>query len=227
MADPKIDEIQVEKHDEKHVDDVGHDKVADVFIDEALAGTELEHQLGTGEALKAYWKGVVLVTMVSMTIVMRGFDASVGPAFFGLPAFQKRFGEPVDGHGYQIRPAWQSAIGISCTVGQVIGSIISAYPMEHFGRKRTLAVCLICTSAIVPMEAFAPSIQVLVAGEYLAGFVLGFYQVLIPTYSSELLPNALRPYLAAYINACYNIGGLIIAGVTAGFATWDSEWAYK
>ena len=225
MADPKIEDIRVE-HDEKH-DDVVPDKAADVFIDEALAGTEIEHQLGLMEAARAYWKGVVLVLLIELVIVMRGFDASVAPSFFGLPAFQKRFGHPVEGHGYQIRPAWQSAIGVSVTVGQVIGSIISAYPMEYFGRKPTLAVCLVLTSAIIPMEAFAPSIEVLVAGEYLAGFVLGFYQVLIPTYSSELLPNALRPYLAAYINACYNIGGLIIAGVTAGFATWDSPWAYK
>ena len=207
-----------------------HDGVGDFdkeLVEDAMGGTDIEHKLGTLEACRIYWKGVTLVSLLTLTIIMRGYDASVANSFFALPAFQNRFGKPVPGHGNQVQAKWQSALSIATTVGQVFGSIVASYPMEWFGRRKTLAVYLCLTTAIIPMQAFAPSIEVLVAGEYIGGFILGCYQVLIPTYSSELLPNVLRPYLAAAINAAYNAGGLIIAGVTAGFDTWDSEWAYK
>jgi SP family general alpha glucoside:H+ symporter-like MFS transporter len=201
-----------------------HDKE---LIDQALGGTDIEHNLGTLEAVRIYWKGVLLVSLLTLTIIMRGYDASVAPSFFALPAFQDRFGDPVPGHGNQVPARWQSALGIATTVGQVPGSIFASYPMDWFGRKRTLAVYLCLTAAVIPMQVFAPSIEVLVAGEYIGGFLLGAYQVLIPTYSSELLPTVLRPYLAGAINSAYVAGGLIIAGITAGVDTWDSDWAYK
>ena len=213
---------------DKTLDQQEHEMVQDkVLIDQAMGGTDIEHNLGTMEALRIYWKGVLLVTLMTLTIVMRGYDASVAPSFSALPSFQNRFGTPVPGHGNQVPARWQSALGIATTVGQVPGSILATYPMEYFGRKKTLIVYLCLTAAIIPMQTFAPSIGVLVAGEYIGGLILGSYQVLIPTYSSELLPVVLRPYLAGAINSAYCIGGLIMAGVTAGFDTWDSEWAYK
>lgn len=206
---------------------VQHVEKMDLLVDMAQGGTEIEHSLGTLEATRIYWKAVVLTVLITLTIVMRGYDASVANSFFGLPAFRNRFGYNVPGHGKQIPAAWQSTLGIANTVGQVFGSILIVWPMEWWGRRRVLAVCLLCTSGIVAMEAFAPSIQVLTAAEYIMGFIAGSYQVLIPTYSAELLPTSLRPYLAAYINANYGIGALIIAGVTDGFDNWTTEWGYK
>lgn len=207
---------------------VGHHVAkAEILADMAQEGTELEHSLGTLEAVRIYWKAVTLCVLLALTIIMRGYDASVCTNFFGLPAFRNRFGYPVPGHGNQIPASWQSALGVATTVGQVFGSTLITYPLEWWGRKRVLVVCLLLTSAVVPMETFAPNIHVLTAGEYIMGFIAGSYQVLIPTYLAELLPTVLRPYLAAYINANYNMGGFLIAGVTAGFDNWVGEWAYK
>ncbi|ORX37012.1 general substrate transporter [Kockovaella imperatae] len=204
-----------------------HEPKTDQLIDEALGGNAIEHDLSTLEALRIYKRGVALVALITLTIIMRGYDASVAPTFFALPAFQNRFGHPVPGHGNQVAARWQSALGVSTTVGQVFGSFVATYPMEWYGRRKTLAVYLLLTSAVIPMQVFAPSIQVLTAGEYIGGFFLGAYQVLIPTYSSELLPIILRPYLAGLINTAYNAGGLLMAGISYSFSHWNSEWAYK
>ena len=197
------------------------------LADQAFGGTHNEHALGTLEAVRIYWKAVVLTLWLTLTIIMRGYDASVATSFFALPAFRNRFGYNVPGHGNQIQAKWQSVLSIATTVGQVFGSFAATVPMDKWGRRPTLAVCLVLTCCIIPIEVFAPSIQVLVAAEYLAGFILGFYQVLIPTYSAELLPTVLRPYLAACINLNYNIGGLLIAGITTAFDNYTTEWGYK
>jgi SP family general alpha glucoside:H+ symporter-like MFS transporter len=202
-------------------------KVDPMLIDVAQEATAIEHSLGAIEAAQIYWKGVLFAIIISLSIVMRIYDILVVNAFFALPAFRERFGVEVPGHGKQIPAAWQVALGNANVVGQVIGAFLVAYPMERFGRRYTLIFSLITTSALIFMQFFAPSLEVLTASEYLSGVVWGFYQVLIPTYSSEILPTVLRPYLAGYINTCYSIGGLILNGVVAGFDTSVSDWGWR
>jgi SP family general alpha glucoside:H+ symporter-like MFS transporter len=198
-----------------------------VLIEMARGGTEIEHNLKTLEAVRIYRKGVMFAILITLSIIMRMYDIGIINSFFALPAFQQRYGTVVPGHGLQIPATWQVALGIAAVVGQVIGAMLVTYPMEWIGRKKTLAICLLMTSCLTFMQFFAPSIQVLAASEYLSGVVWGSYQVLIPTYSSEILPNVLRPYLAAWIAVNYDIGQLIIAGITTAFDTWTSQWGYR
>lgn len=55
----------------------------------------------------------------------------------------------------------------------------------------------------------------------------GIFQTLTTTYAAEVCPVALRPYLTTYVNACWVIGQLIAAGVTRGFASNTTQWAYR
>lgn len=203
------------------------DKVDNLLIDDAKDATDTEHSLGLYESFKIYWKGVMCAAIVSLTIVMRVYDIVVINSFFALPAFRNQFGVEVPGHGNQIPAQWQVALGDASLVGQVIGAFLVPFPMDWFGRRATLAGSMIVQSGLIFMQFFAPSLQVLTASEYIVGVILGGYQVLIPTYSAELLPTSLRPYLAAYINTCYSIGGLLLAGVTKGFDSWTTQWGYK
>lgn len=212
-------------------DDVAqHVEKTDHLVEMAQLGTQQEHSLGTMEALRIYRKGVAFTAAITLSIVMRMYDIGIINSFFALPAFRERYGFPVPGNpgaGKQVPANWQVALGIASLVGQVIGATLVTWPMEWWGRRKTLAACLTMTAALTFMQVFAPSIEVLTASEYLSGVVWGSYQVLIPTYSAELLPTVLRPYLAAYIATNYFIGALLIAGVTKGFSDWTSEWGYR
>jgi len=215
--------ITVEDKDERRV--VG--KAEEMLIEVAAEGTDFEHQLSVREALKIYWRGVCFTVIITLTIIMRVYDIVIINSFFALPAFRNKFGFAVEGSGNQIPAPWQVALGNASLVGQVIGAFLIAYPMEWIGRKWTLIFSLIGTSALTFMQFFAPSIQVLTASEYLSGVIWGFYQVLIPTYSSEMLPTVLRPYLAGGINLAYCIGSLILNGITESFDTYTTEWGYR
>jgi MFS transporter, SP family, general alpha glucoside:H+ symporter len=166
--------------------------------------------------------------IITLTIIMRVYDIVIINSFFALPAFRDKFGVEVAGGGDKQIPApWQAALGNASLVGQVIGAFSVAWPMEWIGRKWTLILSLLGTSAFTFMQFFAPSIEALTASEYLSGVIWGFYQVLIPTYSSEMLPTVLRPYLAGGINLAYCIGSLILNGVTKSFDDWATSWGYR
>ncbi|OAQ61353.1 general alpha-glucoside permease [Purpureocillium lilacinum] len=99
--------------------------------------------------------------------------------------------------------------------------------MEWFGRKRTFAACVILTAGLVFIQFFARSLNVLLAGELLAGLVLGQFVVIAPAYASEVCPTAVRGHLTAYVNLCFVMGQLLGNGVTAGTQTLNTHWAYS
>ena len=112
-------------------------------------------------------------------------------------------------------------------VGQLLGALVSAYPMEAFGRKWTFFGCVVLTAGLVFIQFFARSLEVLLVGELLGGLVLGCFVVIGPTYASEVCPMALRGYLTSFTNLCFVTGQLLGNGVTAATSPLDTHWAYS
>lgn len=112
-------------------------------------------------------------------------------------------------------------------IGQVIGALVAAYPMDWFGRKRTFGVCVALTGACVFIQFFARSLSVLLVGELVGGLVLGCYVVIAPAYASEVCPMALRGVLTSFVNLCFVIGQLLGNAVTAGTSNLNNHWAYS
>ncbi|CAK7233306.1 hypothetical protein SBRCBS47491_008563 [Sporothrix bragantina] len=193
----------------------------------AIEATLNEHNLTTWQALVKYRKACLWSMLVSLSIIMRAYDIEITGNFFALPAFAEHLGEYVPGHGYQVPTQWQVAMSIGPIVGQVIGAWAAAIPMDRIGRKKTLAVYLVMTTALVFMQVFAPNREVLTASMYLAGVIWGGYHVIAPTYASEVLPLRLRGIFTGFVMLCYVMGALIQTGVTRGFVHWTSVWAYK
>lgn len=112
-------------------------------------------------------------------------------------------------------------------LGQLVGALWSAWPMERFGRKRTFFGCVVLTAGLVFIQFFARSLEVLLVGELLGGLVLGCFVVIGPTYASEVCPTALRGYLTSVTNLCFVTGQLLGNGVTAATAPRQDHWAYS
>lgn len=131
-----------------------------------------------------------------------------------MPAFQKQFGYAFE-DGYIISAAWQTGLGMGNPIGQVVGALAAGYPMEWFGRKKTFNACVFAVAGLVFIQFFARSLPVLLAGELLAGLVLGAFVVIAPAYASEVSPLALRSVSTSYVNLCFVTGQLLGNGVTA------------
>lgn len=112
-------------------------------------------------------------------------------------------------------------------VGQVLGALFAAFPMDMFGRKKTFGTCVILTACLIFIQFFARSIAVLLVGELIGGLVLGMFVVIAPAYASEVCPTALRGHLTSYINLCFVMGQLLANGVTAGTSKLTNHWAFS
>ena len=112
-------------------------------------------------------------------------------------------------------------------IGQILGALACGWPLERWGRKKTLAACCIWSIGFIFVQFFSTSIGMLCAGEILGGLAYGFYVVIAPTYASEICPLALRGVLTASVNLAFVIGQFIAQGCAAGLESRLDEWAYK
>ncbi|VVT45728.1 uncharacterized protein SAPINGB_P000861 [Magnusiomyces paraingens] len=186
-----------------------------------------EHELSVFDSFLLYKKAVFWCIVVSLTIVMDGYDGALVSGFYAQPAFQKYYGELLHDGTYSISAAWQTALGMGSPVGRVIGGLGVGYFASKFGRKYTLIGALIMIIGILFIVFFATSIGMLCAGLILSGILWGVFNTLAPTYASEVCPLQLRGILTAYINLAWVIGQFINMGVMNGFVNVKSQWAYR
>ncbi|RYN71625.1 hypothetical protein AA0117_g9444 [Alternaria alternata] len=187
---------------------------------------ELEHALTFREALSLYPKAIAWSFYFSLGVIMLAFDPQLLGNLYAVPAFQKDFGYAF-GDGYIISAAWQTGLGMGNPIGQVVGALAAGYPMEWYGRKRTFNACVIAVAGLVFIQFFARSLPVLLAGELLAGLVLGTFVVIAPVYASEVSPLAMRSVSTSYVNLCFVTGQLLGNGVAAATQHLQSHWAYS
>jgi SP family general alpha glucoside:H+ symporter-like MFS transporter len=180
------------------------------------------------EAIKSNKKAMFWSMIFSMSIIMEAYDTSLVPSFFALPAFQKRYGHYYPNiDQYQVSAPWQAGINNAATVGVVFGGFINGWASNRWGYKKVMLVSLFFINAFIFMPFFAPSLPILIVGEFLCGLPWGVFATTGPAYASEVCPLALRGYLTVYVNLCWATGQFIAGGVTKAYVNNTTKWSYK
>lgn len=194
---------------------------------EVKAATDAEHRMTFLRGLTLYPKAIAWSALLSATIIMEGYDTTLIGNFFAFPVFRKNYGNIVPGHGYQISPAWQTALANGATTGEILGLCLNGILNERFGYKKTVIGALIWLSLFVFLAFFGFNIQMLMAATILQGLPWGVFQTLSTTYAGDVMPVALRAYLTSNVNNCWLIGQLLSAGIIRGLVNEKSQWSYR
>ncbi|KAH9885954.1 sugar transporter-like protein [Xylariomycetidae sp. FL2044] len=212
-------------------------KVADQELEEKLGynaileakqATEDEHSQTFMQALRENRRATFWSVLISMTIIMEGYDTILIGTFFAYPAFQHKFGEYYnDDVGWQVSGPWQTALNLGSTAGAVVGGLINGYAATKFGYRKVMIVALGILNAFIFIVFFAPNREVLLVGQILCGLSWGVFATLAPAYASEVCPTILRGYLTTYVNVCWAIGQLIAAGVLRGCLSIKGDMGYR
>ncbi|KAI1633997.1 general substrate transporter [Biscogniauxia mediterranea] len=187
-----------------------------------------EKETGFWEAIKTNRRAVFWSAMISMSLIMEGYDTALVTSFFAYPTFQRKYGEYFPSiQQYQLTGAWQAGLSDAQVVGLIIGGLINGWSSSRFGYKPTMLAALLVLNATLFTTFFAPSAGVLLAGQLLNGIPWGVFATVGPAYASEVLPLALRGYLTVFCNLCWATGQLIANGVLQGLVTNPTEWSYR
>ncbi|KAJ5929889.1 hypothetical protein N7454_006839 [Penicillium verhagenii] len=197
------------------------------LIEKARRASNFEHHLTNWDAFKQFPKAVLFSFVLSLAIIMEGYDTSLLGSFYAYPTFQKRFGVPSKEGGYQVTSNWQTGLQNGTNVGQILGLLIAGIIADRWGYKKTMLGALISLIGFIFIMFFAKDIGMLFAGEVLCGVPWGAFQILTTTYAAEVSPIILRPYLTTYVNLCWVTGQFISTGILRGLLGRTDEWGWR
>ncbi|KAJ5624645.1 hypothetical protein N7510_000954 [Penicillium lagena] len=197
------------------------------LVEKARRASNFEHHLTNWDAFKLFPKAVAFSFILSLAIIMEGYDTALLGSFYAYPTFQKRFGIPSKEGGYQVTSNWQTGLQNGTNVGQILGLLIAGLIADRWGYKKTMLGALVALVGFIFIMFFAANIGMLFAGEVLCGIPWGAFQTLTTTYAAEVSPIILRPYLTTYVNLCWVTGQFISTGVLRGLLGRTDEWGWR
>lgn len=198
------------------------------MANDTRAATEAEHKMTLTEGVRLYPKAIAWSILLSLTIVMEGYDTALVNSFYAFPQFRKSYGKPTPNGGrYEVAASWQSALTNGAIVGSILGLLFAGQLTERLGYKKTMIIALTSMSVFIFLSFFAFNIEMLMASQCLCGLSWGVFQTLSTTYAAEVMPVALRAYLTSSVNLCWLFGQLISVGVIRGLVNNTSEWSYR
>lgn len=148
-------------------DPKSHDEKLDAHEQAAKDGTQVETSITLRDAFSYYKKAVFWCFCISLLTIMEAYDMIVVNGAYGLPQFQKSFGEELPNGSYSVPARWQLGISLATVVGLIIGTFSNGYFADKFGPRRVIMVCLFFLNGTIFISFFAKSPSMLLAGEFL------------------------------------------------------------
>jgi len=170
---------------------------------DADLATKDEHSMTFATAVKRYPKAVAWSMVVSMCIIMDGYDTALMSSLFAFPAFQKKYGHQIGDTGkYQLTGPWQMALGMGVPVGNMFGIFINGYLTDRYGHKLVLNAALVVLMGLIFIQFFAQNIESLFVGQLLC---VSSPSLPLPLSSNPFLqddPKMLTPQIREYRGVC-------------------------
>ncbi|OQE37776.1 hypothetical protein PENCOP_c009G03883 [Penicillium coprophilum] len=209
-------------------DIIGRRGYWEATLEDAQAANAHEHSLGILAALKAYPLAVAWSLVISMSIIMEGYDTALIGSLYAYPGYARRFGS-LDSltEKYQIPAKWQSAMGSGPQAGAIIGALLNGYLVQRLGYRSAFALGVGLMAVFAFVSFFGMTVELQAVGQVLCGVPWGIFATIGPAYASEVCPLPLRAYLTAYTNMCFATGQLIGAGVLQSFINRRDDWSWR
>ncbi|KAJ5873384.1 uncharacterized protein N7473_013257 [Penicillium subrubescens] len=217
-------EITLEKSAAHHLEDT----LGVGAVLEAKQATDEEHEQTLWQALRANRKAVTWSVLISMSIIMEGYDTILMGNFFAYPTFNQKYGHYYGEEiGWQVSAPWQTGLNMGSTIGAIFGGLLNGYFASKYGYRMVMIVALFFMTAFIFIVFFSNTTAVLLVGQILCGLSWGVFATVGPAYASEVCPTKLRGYLTVYVNMCWAIGQMIASGVLYGLLQRSDQWSYR
>ncbi|RSM15856.1 hypothetical protein CDV31_004798 [Fusarium ambrosium] len=151
--------------------------------------------------------------------ITTGFDGSVLNGLQAIDKWQSYFGHP--------EKATLGIISASISIGSVAAVPVIPYSNDLWGRKFSVVLGSLITTAGVILQTAAMNIGMLIASRVIIGFGLA----LALSGAAQLLAELCYPRERGIIIGCFQVswyvGSILAAGLTLGTYNWASDWAWR
>jgi MFS transporter, SP family, galactose:H+ symporter len=158
----------------------------------------------------------IIVTCVIAALAGLLFGLDIGVISGALPFITKQF---------HISDRVQEWIVSSMMVGAAFGALFSGWLAKRIGRKYALMIGAALFAVASALCAFAPDVDLLMAGRVLLGVAVGIASFTAPLYLSEVAPRTMRGSMISLHQLMVTVGILVaFLSNTAFSASGDWRW---
>jgi MFS transporter, SP family, galactose:H+ symporter len=168
----------------------------------------------TATAQRESWSPALVLVLVAVLLAGALFGYDQGVISGALDGVQKSF---------RLSPLAIEIVTSWVTLGAMAGSLAGGELADRIGRRRALLAAAALFALGAAIEAFAPSVEVLVAGRLVVGFGVGVAAVAAPLYAAELAPAAQRGRFVSTYQLAITAGIFFSYLVDAALAG-DGRW---
>ncbi|KAF5026364.1 hypothetical protein F66182_1572 [Fusarium sp. NRRL 66182] len=151
--------------------------------------------------------------------ITTGFDGSVLNGLQAVDMWQSHFGYP--------QKATLGLISASISIGSVAAVPIIPYSNDRWGRKFSVVLGSLITTAGVVIQTAATNIGMLIASRVIIGLGLA----LALSGAAQLLAELCYPKERGIIIGCFQVswyvGSILAAGLTLGTYSWPTDWSWR
>ena len=112
-----------------------------------------------------------------------------------------------------LTPERAGVIGSYAVIGMLFGALLAGSVTDIIGRRRALLICVTWFSVLTAACGLAPTPELFGLFRFLAGIGLGGLIPVATALTLEYAPGHRRNITYAAMMACYNVGGLLAAGL--------------
>ncbi|MDX5893755.1 MFS transporter [Rubrobacter radiotolerans] len=112
-----------------------------------------------------------------------------------------------------LSPEQVGVIGSYAIIGMLFGALIAGTVTDIIGRRKALLICVAWFSVFTAVCGIAPSPEIFGLFRFLAGLGLGGLIPIAAALTLEYAPAHRRNFTYLAMMACYNVGGLLAAGL--------------
>ena len=124
---------------------------------------------------------------------------------------------------FQLTPDREGLVVSGVLFGATFSSMLSGRLTDQFGRKKVILGTALLFAVGSLLAAWAPSVNLLVAGRVVLGLAIGIASFAAPLYISEMSPPAIRGALVAMNQLAITIGILLSYIIDYLFSA-DKNW---
>ena len=165
-------------------------------------------------------------TLMNARIFFWSLTAALAGFLFGFDTVVISGAEKTIQSLWGLSPGMHGIAMASALYGTVVGSLVGAWPADHFGRRATLLWIGILYLVGAIGSGLATQVGIFIAARFVGGLGIGISTVVAPMYIAEIAPPQVRGRLAGMFQ--FNIVfGILIAFVSNALLAGVGENAWR
>lgn len=174
--------------------------------------------------IKSSFMGVYVGLLTAVGGFLYGYDTGVTNGLLEMDFVKQNFSK----NGINFNSGEKAILTSIISLGTILGSLLSPYISDNYGRRFCLIWALITFFCIgIILQVSHASFALLLSGRFINGIAVGIISSVIPLFQAEVSPRWIRGSIISFYQWAITWGLLVSSAISQGTRHIDDDRCYR